>query len=108
MTPLTFGEYRLVALVARGLSRIEIAEATETHVSYVRNTLREIYRKLGIEGDHKRIELARWHQAHQVKDWYEFEIRQHLESVWELVKPPVKFPAPSRRRREDREIPKAA
>lgn len=34
--------------------------------------------------------------------------RRHMEELWELVKTPVKFPSPQRRRREDREIPKAA
>lgn len=34
--------------------------------------------------------------------------RRRMEEIWNLVSQPVKFPAPSRRRREDREIPKAA
>ena len=32
--------------------------------------------------------------------------RQHIEAVWNLVSKPLKFP--SRRRRQDREIPRAA
>ncbi|MGH9505251.1 MAG: hypothetical protein ACRD20_20550 [Terriglobales bacterium] len=36
-------------------------------------------------------------------DW-----RNYIEQVWERAKTPIKFPAPSRRRRENREIPKAA
>lgn len=32
--------------------------------------------------------------------------RAHIEALWELVSKPIKFP--NRRRREDREIPKAA
>jgi len=32
--------------------------------------------------------------------------RRHTEALWELVSKPLKFPA--RRRRSDREIPKAA
>lgn len=50
-------------------------------------------------------------------DWKRFEMaltlperiaiqRHHIETVWELVSKPLKFPA--RRRRQDREIPKAA
>jgi hypothetical protein len=34
-------------------------------------------------------------------------LRQNMIELFDLVKP-VKFPAPPRRRREDREIPKAA
>lgn len=34
------------------------------------------------------------------------DIRAYIEQVWERVKSPIKFPA--RRRRSDREIPKAA
>ncbi len=33
--------------------------------------------------------------------------REHMKFLWDLVSKPVKFPAPSRRRRGDREIPKA-
>jgi hypothetical protein len=33
---------------------------------------------------------------------------RHIETLWELVSKPIKFPSPARRRREDREIPKAA
>jgi hypothetical protein len=50
-------------------------------------------------------------------DWDRFELaltlperimveRHHIQAVWELVSKPLKFPA--RRRRSDREIPKAA
>lgn len=35
-------------------------------------------------------------------------LRNRLEQLWNLVKTPIKFPAPARRRRSDREIPKAA
>jgi hypothetical protein len=35
-------------------------------------------------------------------------LREDMVELWNLVKAPVKFPAPSRRRRGDREIPKAA
>ncbi len=35
-------------------------------------------------------------------------LRQHAIELFDLVSKPVKFPAPPRRRREDREIPKAA
>jgi hypothetical protein len=35
--------------------------------------------------------------------------RRQMEQLWALIcGQPVKFPAPPRRRREDREIPKAA
>lgn len=34
--------------------------------------------------------------------------RERMELIWNAVKQPIKFPAPSRRRRSDREIPKAA
>jgi len=36
------------------------------------------------------------------------ELRRRMDVIWDLVKQPVKFPAPARRRRSDREIPKAA
>lgn len=42
----------------------------------------------------------------QVKFELYADARRHIESVWELVSKPLKFP--SRRRRQDREIPKAA
>ena len=32
----------------------------------------------------------------------------YTEALWKLVSIPIKFPSPARRRREDREIPKAA
>lgn len=35
-------------------------------------------------------------------------LRRNMEELWALASKPVKFPAPDRRRREDREIPKAA
>lgn len=52
-------------------------------------------------------------------DWKRFEMaltlperiaiqRHHIEALWELVSKPLKFPAPPRRRRGDREWPKAA
>lgn len=34
--------------------------------------------------------------------------RNYIDQVWERAKTPVKFPSLQRRRREDREIPKAA
>lgn len=34
--------------------------------------------------------------------------RRRMEELWALVSKPLKFPAPARRRRSDREIPKAA
>jgi hypothetical protein len=36
------------------------------------------------------------------------EQRLYTEALWELVSQPLKFPAPSRRRREDRDPAKAA
>ena len=36
-------------------------------------------------------------------------VRRAMENLWNLAcGKPIKFPAPDRRRREDREIPKAA
>lgn len=35
-------------------------------------------------------------------------IRLQIEQVWNVASKPIKFPSPQRRRREDREIPKAA
>jgi hypothetical protein len=35
-------------------------------------------------------------------------LRRHMRDLWKQVSKPVKFPAPSRRRRDDHERPKAA
>lgn len=52
----------------------------------------------------------RWQKAmRHIRAMNEYSVaRRHMEELWELVKTPVKFPSPQRRRREDREIPKAA
>jgi hypothetical protein len=51
-------------------------------------------------------------RSFEVRDGQRFNryasLRRRMEYIWDLVKHPVKFPAPPRRRREDREIPKAA
>jgi hypothetical protein len=46
----------------------------------------------------------------QVREWFEYyrAQRSYLQWLGELVSKPLKFPAPDRRRRSDREIPKAA
>jgi hypothetical protein len=64
----------------------------------------EIYLRLGMSSAH----IAR------LTEMPESEVRmiakvfylRHLESIWDLVSKPLKFP--SRRRRSDREVPKAA
>lgn len=45
-----------------------------------------------------RVDFARWDQI--------LIERARMQSLWDLVKQPLKFPA--RRRRSDREVPKAA
>lgn len=50
------------------------------------------------------IGLAEPHVRDIAKQYY----RLRMECVWEMVSKPLKFPSPARRRREDREIPKAA
>jgi len=46
----------------------------------------------------------------QVREWFEYYSaqRSHLQWLSDMVSKPIEFPAPDRRRRNDREIPKAA
>ncbi len=43
-----------------------------------------------------------------VRQGCKLTLRQRMDLIWALVKTPTKFPAPQRRRRGDREVPKAA
>lgn len=116
---LSLTEYRIAAMAAEGLSNEEIATAVNSASHTVKTHMTSIYRKLGMPGERfgrsstQRIKLAHWWMGHQFKTWEEFEqyrriapCSNYLEALWELVSKPIKFP--NRRRREDREIPKAA
>jgi hypothetical protein len=50
------------------------------------------------------------HRSHVDRRRFELyaEIRRRIEELWDLVSKPIKFPAPARRRRSDRELPRAA
>jgi hypothetical protein len=47
------------------------------------------------------VSLQRWR-----REYAYLELRRHMEMLWDIVSKPVKIPA--RRRRADRELPKAA
>jgi hypothetical protein len=55
-------------------------------------------------------EHERRSRSQRARVWFESYnyLRRRMDLIWEVVSKPVKFPAPPRRRREDREIPKAA
>jgi DNA-binding NarL/FixJ family response regulator len=56
-------EYRVIYFVARGLKNREVASEIGTTEHVVKNYLRVIYDKLGLNN---RVELALWHESRRV------------------------------------------
>jgi len=55
-------QLQIVALVARGLTNREIAQAVGTTEDSIKNDLRDTYDQLGLWN---RVELALWYEAHR-------------------------------------------
>jgi DNA-binding NarL/FixJ family response regulator len=60
-------EYRVIYFVARGLKNREVANEIGTTEHVVKNYLRVIYDKLGLNN---RVELALWHESRRVGPAY--------------------------------------
>jgi hypothetical protein len=100
--------WNVARLLLEGLHEREIADELGTQVGYVKNAKKEWFWMTGTETQEG---LAVWIHAHRKEVGVpcacdDHEVDPNIFGEW--LKQPIKFPAPSRRRREDREIPKAA
>lgn len=119
MKPLTPRLRQVAELILNGYSGPEIARAMGIAEP---NARAKVVLLLNHSGMWSRGELLAWLYAHRselnLQCWWEGDTfgapkeawlieREHIEQLWKLAQP-IKFPSPQRRRREDREIPKAA
>jgi|HubBroStandDraft_3_1064219.scaffolds.fasta_scaffold139361_1 DNA-binding NarL/FixJ family response regulator len=75
---------KLIALVAMGLKNKEVAVAIGTTENVVKNYMREIYDKLGMNN---RVELALWYERRR------FETRQAAAESRQPCSPKIMGPA---------------
>jgi DNA-binding NarL/FixJ family response regulator len=78
-TPLTHRERLVLRYVAKGLQNKSIAQRIHVEEQTVKNTLRSVYRKLGVR-NHVQAALHYWGMSHQVKRSIDSRIYHPLSS----------------------------